>query len=152
MKKFNRELVLSRINIPFDATNNECWEWIGHYNSMGRGTYSKHNANRVVYMLFVGTIPKDELLCHKCDNIKCVNPHHMFIGDQSDNILDCSKKGRHISNQLKWLSQDEVNLLFKLRREGSSFVRIGRKLELSPQRCGAIFNGHTSYKETISSC
>jgi hypothetical protein len=44
--------------------------------------------------LFVGPIPDDMGICHRCDTPPCVNPDHLFLGTQKDNMADCAAKGR----------------------------------------------------------
>lgn len=80
------------------ATDEDCWLWIGGKNDKGYG-YMKFFtvmklAHRVAYELYRGKIPLGMLVCHKCDSTSCVNPSHLFLGTQSDNILDAYKKGR----------------------------------------------------------
>lgn len=56
----------------------------------GRG-WSGHRAS---YIIFKGSIPKGLYVCHTCDNTKCVNPEHLFLGTALDNNRDRSKKCR----------------------------------------------------------
>lgn len=82
----------------------ECWIWMAAKNSSGLpyGQFKFGNsmklAHRVSYELFVENIPKGMLVCHKCDNPECVNPDHLFLGNHSDNNLDCVSKKRHKSS------------------------------------------------------
>lgn len=77
-----------------------CWIWIGATDGKGYGhmasAYKKSpmKAYRVSYELFNGKIPKGLVVRHKCDIPSCVNPNHLEIGTQKDNMQDASKRGR----------------------------------------------------------
>lgn len=89
----------------FDLTKftERCWEWQGPRNRKGYGMISLRRTfdycqdmpvHRLVYMLTVGAIPDRMLICHSCDNRPCINPHHLFLGDDLINCHDKIKKGR----------------------------------------------------------
>lgn len=75
-----------------------CWIWTAStrpsgYGQMGVG-YKTCHAHRVSWKLHRGLIPKSLCVLHKCDTPACVNPEHLFLGTQKDNIQDAVKKGR----------------------------------------------------------
>lgn len=77
----------------------DCWEWTASTNNIGYGMFRwetgiMRTAHRVSYELFKGMIPKGKIVCHTCDNPKCVNPDHLWIGTNKDNYEDMKRKGR----------------------------------------------------------
>lgn len=77
----------------------ECWLWHGSY----RNKYGCHwdgkrqiAAHRFSWSLHNNSvIPQGMIVCHSCDNPKCVNPHHLWLGTHSDNNNDMVHKGRN---------------------------------------------------------
>jgi len=79
----------------------DCWEWLAVTNSQGYGRIRVDDqmklSHRISWWVHFGPIPKGLQVHHHCDNPPCSNPSHLWIGTQSDNIRDCSEKGRLIT-------------------------------------------------------
>ncbi len=81
-----------------------CWLWTGAKDSKGYGKFSIEQkycgAHRASWLIYNGEIPDGMLVCHHCDTPACVNPVHLWIGTQSENLKDSVRKGRHSSLRL----------------------------------------------------
>ncbi len=104
--------------------NSGCWLWIGMIGPSGYGVFSSgkrksnQQAHRVSYELHVGSIPKGMFVCHKCDVRSCVNPEHLFLGTNQDNMIDAARKKRCRAQKLD--TEDIIAIKVMLRAGWSS--------------------------------
>lgn len=123
----------------------ECWNWTAKSKVDGYGVLSaggregpKVLAHRLSWQIHNGGIPHDGsyhgiVVMHKCDNRSCVNPAHLAIGTQADNVRDMDSKGRRVSTP----SQGEENGFSRFTEDDVKFIRSST---LSNADLGRIFN------------
>lgn len=77
----------------------DCWEWTAGVNNLGYGMIRDEkrmrSAHRVSYEEHIGKIPHGMCVCHACDNPKCINPKHLWLGTRKQNTQDMIDKNRH---------------------------------------------------------
>ncbi len=92
---------IAKMDIP--RPNKYCIVYLGSLSKDGYGIFGinkkSYPAHRISYELFVGKIPKNMMVLHKCDNPKCVAPQHLFLGTHLDNMKDMVAKKRNASNK-----------------------------------------------------
>jgi hypothetical protein len=113
-------------NVTVD--DNGCWIWQRLRNSSGYGfkrienkSYLAHRLSAYVFNNF--DLQSSLFICHTCDNPSCINPSHLFVGSQSENMLDMHRKGRHPTlygskQKLAKLNEEKVQFIRKRLREG----------------------------------
>lgn len=83
--------------------NTGCLEWTGALWASGYGRFQLNNrsvkAHRVAYELAHGPLTPDQCVLHRCDNRKCINVGHLFLGTRKDNNLDKTTKGRQTKGE-----------------------------------------------------
>ena len=109
----------------------ECWPWIGSLNRQGYGHIAewrdgiRHNkrSNRLSWEIHHGPIPPGMFVCHHCDNPPCVNPDHLFLGNNFSNMRDMMRKGRKVQTHGEMhgsakLLDDDIPIIRRMHRSG----------------------------------
>lgn len=82
----------------WEVRESGCWDWSGRLNNDGYGILKYHQkglrAYRVAYGLWVGPIEVGKSILHSCDNRLCINPEHLRMGTQKENVQDMMDRGR----------------------------------------------------------
>lgn len=134
----------------------ECWPWTASCRHGGHGQLahdgSTIGAHRASWIIHFGPIPAGLCVCHRCDNPPCVNPAHLFLGTQLDNIADMVAKGRgfvptaltlcgadHPSSKI---TESTVSEIRRRRHAGETVRSVAAAVGLSPAQVSRIANGH----------
>jgi hypothetical protein len=136
-----------------DGMQTRCWIWTAAskckfgYGAIGFKR-SSLLAHRVSWQLERGNVPDEQCVLHKCDNPKCVNPDHLFLGTYEDNRLDAKAKGRHRwpvfsgenspTHKLTWETVREIR---RRCSGGERQISVALSLGLTRQRVSAIARG-----------
>lgn len=112
-----------RLKIIFDSKYkiiaNGCWEWMGGRDKDGYANLGDkgRKAHRYSFQRFNGKIPEKMCVCHSCDNPWCVNPRHLFLGTQAQNIKDKVDKKRQAKGGKNGRSKLTESLVINIRIE-----------------------------------
>jgi hypothetical protein len=125
---YTRQSIESRFWKYVQKTDS-CWLWIGATRHFGYGVINSGGnngkaltAHRVSWELHRGPIPPGMLVCHHCDNPRCVHPEHLFLGTYADNNHDMLSKGRNnrqprVSGEKHFATKLTTEQVIQLRRE-----------------------------------
>jgi HNH endonuclease len=131
-----------------------CWEWVGAKYSNGYGNLRRVGlAHRISWHIHMGE-PGDLCVLHKCDNRKCVNPDHLFLGTRKDNSLDMLRKGRQSKghkNRCTYIRGEQcpaskltVDDVLRIRqRVGESSVDVAKEYGVNRTSIRDIWKGNT---------
>lgn len=124
---------------------NGCWIWQLSCFHDGYGQSSllgkKMRAHRLSYFLFTGVDPKELYVCHHCDNPKCINPDHMFLGTYEENMQDCRNKKRFIKGEKQGrskLKEFQIKEIKSLLDEGVYQKDIAKLYEVTSSNISCI--------------
>jgi len=139
------EDVLKRIN---KKGEDDCWEWMGCILQSGYGqvriNYKKYRVHRFIYEKMCDIIPSGLLVLHTCNNPKCCNPNHLFLGTHQDNMDQMVKDGRKLSGEnssrakLNWKQVNEIRkkyIPYKYTQK-----QLGKEYGISEAECFLIIN------------
>ena len=125
-----------------------CWLWTGATNYKGYGALRIDGKNvfphRFSYELYIGNVPEGVFVCHKCDNPSCVNPAHLWLGTNTDNVQDMVKKMRHTigeRNPMAKLTKEQVIKIRKL-KDNHSLSQLAKLFGLGVSTVSQIVNRH----------
>jgi hypothetical protein len=125
-----------------------CWIWIGAKSKKSKrgnfrpgGCAQKISAHRFSWILKNGPIPSGLCILHKCDIPDCVNPDHLFLGTQADNIADMDKKGRRKTVCVKPFKRGAQNIVAKLTEKDVYEIRaIYKRGDISQKKIADRFS------------
>ena len=144
----DEETILRFCNKIKKDSNTQCWNWIGA-KSGNYGIFRVYGglrlAHRVSMHLFNNTQLEsysrtDGLVLHKCNNSLCVNPRHLYIGTQAQNIKDCVDSGNRFIKKSKYTRSD-FNAMEILISMGYTKAAIARLYGCSKTNIGYLLNG-----------
>lgn len=125
---------------------NDCLEWTGSLNEAGYGrfqiNYKAVLAHRVSWQLNHGVIPDEAFVLHKCDNPKCVNPNHLYLGTQMNNMQDRLKRNRN-PKKMPHLNRGLVTQIKELLVSGNTLRDISTSFKVSIGTISSIKTGRT---------
>lgn len=115
-------------------SHSECWKWLGGKSKYGYGIFhilrKPIRAHRLAWELFFGPIPEGKLVLHKCRNRDCVNPYHLYLGSQSDNMKDAVRDGTHPKLGVYRLEGGQVAKIIELISSGMSLRNIAKAIKV----------------------
>lgn len=140
--------VKRRIELNTVKTENGCWEWQKRTDKNGYGVITVNDttlrAHRVSYEEFVGEIADGLHVLHKCDNPTCINPEHLFLGTNAENMKDKVNKGRHAFGEKAGhakLTEEQVIEIKKRLAAGESVNSFEKEYPVSGRALRLIKNG-----------
>lgn len=125
-----------------------CIEWTGALMHQGYGHINwrgkVHRTHRLSYAAVNGDIPEGMFVCHKCDNPKCMNPEHLFLGTRSDNLADMVQKKRSTIGERNPMSKVNAATVQAIRiwgQTGMFHKKIAEKFGITREAVGLILRG-----------
>ena len=122
-----------------------CWNWTGSKNGWGYGIMRFSGKTRIVSRVsaseYLGfNLNSNLCVCHKCDNRKCFNPDHLFIGTNADNMRDKKIKGRSRGSKCSAakLIETDIVTIKKFLKNGMKNIEIANIFGINARTISAI--------------
>jgi hypothetical protein len=132
------------------SASNGCWHWTGAITSDGYGSIRIKRVHvqphRLSYELSKGPIPSGLHVLHTCDNPRCVNPEHLFLGTHRDNMADRVRKGRVANGCNKVTAEQALSIMREYKRSNlcrSNAQELARKYGITSNSITAIVFGRS---------
>lgn len=136
-----------------DRPRGKCWLWTGGDKNATHAVFQRHNRSDVVgvhrysYELHNGPIPPGMVVMHSCDVGKCVNPAHLSLGTNSDNMQDMIAKGRQARIAPRGTDNGKSKLtpakVRDIRKSSETNAALAEKWGLSPNTIRGVRIGRT---------
>lgn len=124
----------------------DCWEWLGPLRGKGYGYLGidgkKIKANRFAWIITNGPIPEGRLVLHKCDNTKCVNPSHLYLGSHADNVSDRCARYEGMIGRGSRFNEEDIQRIKLLYSKGITQRKIAQELNVSQPYISLIIHGN----------
>ena len=148
--KFEKRVAL----VPFST----CHYWTGAINDQGYGVYNRTRAHRIAYEAANGPIPASidgqrAVIRHKCDTPLCVNPDHLEIGTQAQNMADKADRDRapmcegHYAAKLR---EGDAEAIIAAVNAGERVVDVAARYSITPSRVSMIRYGHSRWVDGVT--
>lgn len=147
-----KEDLQARFDAKYEiAIGSECWLWTActgttGYGQIGVSAGRPARAHRVAWELHRGPIPEGLCVLHRCDVRHCVNPDHLFLGTQMDNIADREAKGRGqrgATNSRAQLTKDDIPVIRKALAAGEICRVVGARFGVTSSAISSVKHGRT---------
>jgi hypothetical protein len=138
-----------RFMAKVSVSEHGCWLWLGGKDGDGYGlleVYGKgFRAHRLAYEHWHGPIGEGLYVLHRCDDPSCVNPDHLWMGTQAENIADMYAKGRQANRRGEYHGRAKLtaDMVCEIRLLQSDFtlVELARRFMVSPRLISKILKG-----------
>lgn len=149
MSKNCLERFWEKVNVQGD---DDCWEWTAASMPRGYGVFMAGHKRRAYAHRFsweianTAEVPEGKSVLHSCDNPPCVNPRHLRVGTNADNVADAVERHRHVAgidHHAARLTPRKVKQIVSLYREGLRPADIARRVGVDDSAVHAVLDGST---------
>lgn len=143
------EVLEQELRYPINVVG-DCWLFTGGSKNGFHGSLYYHGepwqAHRLAYTILCSAIPEGMNVLHHCDVGRCVNPTHLFLGTQQDNVTDMIDKGRSNFPQIgskngrARLTANDVKAIRRARTNGAFLTELARQYNVTTSTIHKIVN------------